>query len=34
VARKGIDMLLEGAAYGPVKFLEKKKRELKESEMG
>lgn len=35
VARKGIDMLLEGAAHGPVyKFLEKKRRELKQSEMG
>ncbi len=35
VARKGIDMLLEGAAHGPVyKFLEKKKSELKQSEMG
>ncbi|MCZ7357610.1 MAG: KH domain-containing protein [Candidatus Methanoperedens sp.] len=35
VARKGIDMLLEGAAHGPVyKFLEKKRSELKQSEMG
>lgn len=35
VARKGIDMLLEGAAHGPVyKFLEKKKSELKQGEMG
>lgn len=35
VARKGIDMLLEGAAHGPVyKFLEKKKTELKQVEMG
>ena len=35
VARKGIDMLLEGAAHGPVyKFLEKKRSELKQGEMG
>ncbi len=35
VARKGIDMLLEGAAHGPVyRFLERKKSELKQSEMG
>ncbi len=35
VARKGIDMLLEGAAHGPVyKFLEKQKSELKRGEMG
>ena len=35
VARKGIDMLLEGAAHGPVyKLLERKKSELKQSEMG
>lgn len=35
VARKGIDMLLEGAAHGPVyKFLEKKKSELKQGETG
>lgn len=35
VARKGIDMLLEGSAHGPVyKFLEKKKSELKQSGMG
>jgi ribosomal RNA assembly protein len=35
VARKGIDMLLEGAAHGPVyKFLEKKKSELKLAELG
>ncbi len=35
VARKGIDMLLEGAAHGPVyKFLEKKKSELKQAEKG
>ncbi len=34
VARKGIDMLLEGTAHGPVyKFLEKKRSELKQSEM-
>lgn len=34
VARKGIDMLLEGAAHGPVyKFLEKKRSELKQGEM-
>jgi ribosomal RNA assembly protein len=35
VARKGIDMLLKGAAHGPVyKFLEKNRSELKQSEMG
>ncbi len=35
VARKGIDMLLEGAAHGPVyKFLERKKSELKLAELG
>lgn len=35
VARKGIDMLLEGSSHGPVyKFLEKKKSELKRVEMG
>ncbi len=35
VARKGIDMLLEGSAHGPVyKFLEKKKSELKQAERG
>lgn len=35
VARKGIDMLLEGAAHGPVyRFLEKKRSELKQGEMG
>jgi ribosomal RNA assembly protein len=35
VARKGIDMLLEGATHGPVyRFLEKKKSELKQGEMG
>jgi ribosomal RNA assembly protein len=35
VARKGIDMLLEGAAHGTVyKFLEKKKSELKQAERG
>ena len=35
VARKGIDMLLEGTAHGPVyKFLEKNRSELKRSEMG
>jgi ribosomal RNA assembly protein len=34
VARKGIDMLLEGAAHGPVyKFLERKKSEIKQVEM-
>lgn len=34
VVRKGIDMLLEGAAHGPVyKFLEKKRSELKQGEM-
>ncbi len=34
VARKGIDMLLEGASHGLVyKFLEKKRSELKQSEM-
>jgi len=35
VARKGIDMLLEGSSHGPVyKFLEKKKSELKRVGMG
>ena len=35
VARKGIDMLLEGSSHGPVyKFLEKKKSELKRVELG
>lgn len=35
VARKGIDMLLEGSSHGPVyKFLEKKKSELKRAELG
>ncbi|SNQ60715.1 KH domain-containing protein [Candidatus Methanoperedens nitratireducens] len=35
VARKGIDMLLKGAAHGLVyKFLEKNRSELKQSEMG
>jgi ribosomal RNA assembly protein len=35
VARKGIDMLLEGSSHGPVyKFLEKKKSELKRAEPG
>ncbi len=35
VARKGIEMLIEGSAHGPVyKFLEKKKSELKQVEMG
>lgn len=35
VAKKGIDMLLEGSSHGPVyKFLEKKKSELKRAEMG
>lgn len=35
VARKGIGMLLEGSSHGPVyKFLEKKKSELKRSDLG
>jgi ribosomal RNA assembly protein len=35
VARAGIDMLLEGSSHGPVyKFLEKKKSELKQVELG
>lgn len=35
VARAGIDMLLKGSTHGPVyKFLEKKRHELKRSEMG
>lgn len=35
VARKGIEMLLEGSNHGPVyKFLEKKKSELKRSDLG
>jgi ribosomal RNA assembly protein len=35
VARKGIDMLLEGSSHGPVyKFLEKQKSELKRAELG
>jgi ribosomal RNA assembly protein len=35
VARKGIEMLLEGSSHGPVyKFLEKKKSELKRSDLG
>lgn len=35
VAKKGIDMLLEGSSHGPVyKFLEKKKSELKQVELG
>ncbi|MCE8425272.1 MAG: RNA-processing protein [Candidatus Methanoperedens sp.] len=35
VARKGIDMLLEGSTHGPVyAFLEKKKSELKRAELG
>lgn len=35
VAKKGIEMLLEGSSHGPVyKFLEKKRSELKQAEMG
>ncbi len=35
VARAGIDMLLKGSSHGPVyKFLEKKKSELRQGEMG
>ncbi len=35
VAKKGIEMLLEGSSHGPVyKFLEKKRSELKHTEMG
>ncbi len=35
VAKKGIEMLLEGSSHGPVyKFLEKKRSELKHAEMG
>lgn len=35
VAREGIDMLIKGATHGPVyKFLEKKRLELKQREMG
>ncbi len=35
VARAGIEMLLEGSSHGPVyKFLEKKKSELKQVELG
>lgn len=35
VARSGIDMLLKGSSHGPVyKFLEKKKMDLKNVEMG
>jgi ribosomal RNA assembly protein len=35
VARAGIDMLLKGSTHGPVyKFLEKKKTDLKNVEMG
>ncbi len=35
VARKGLEMLLEGSSHGPVyKFLEKKKSELKRTELG